>query len=89
METFFKTDDKATKRRIHSIKHKVALKFGSKTWVLKKRNDEGMEASQMKYLKHMLGISKLDRERNQPVSDKLGTQNAIREAERYQRRCLR
>jgi len=30
---------KATKLRVHSIKHRVTLKFGSKAWGLKKRNE--------------------------------------------------
>jgi hypothetical protein len=38
-----------------------ALKFGSETWVLKKREEERLEAAQMKFLRHLLGITKLDK----------------------------
>jgi len=38
------------------------LKFGSEAWVLKKREDKHLEAAQMKFLRHLLGITKLDKE---------------------------
>ena len=49
-----------TKLRIH-ITAKAALKFGSETWVLKKREEQSLEAAQMKFLRHLLGITKLDK----------------------------
>ena len=42
-----------------------ALKFGSEIWVLEKREERRLEAAQMKFLRHLLGITKLDKERNQ------------------------
>ena len=52
---------KETKLRIHNITAKVALKFGSEEWVLKKREEQRLEAAQMKFLRHLLGITKLDK----------------------------
>jgi hypothetical protein len=43
--------------------------------MLKKRDEQRLEAAQMKFLRHLLGITKLDRERNQSVREKLGVQN--------------
>ena len=40
-----------------------ALKFGSEVWVLKKRDKQHLEAAQMKFLRHLLGITKLDKEK--------------------------
>jgi len=34
-----------TKLRIHNITAKAALTFGSKAWVLKKREDQRLEAA--------------------------------------------
>ena len=51
----------ATKSRIHTITAKAALKFGSEAWVLKKREEQRLEAAQMKFLR----ITKLDKEKNQ------------------------
>jgi len=49
------------------ITAKAALKFGSKAWVLKKREEQYLEAAQMKFLRHLLGITKLDKEENQCI----------------------
>jgi hypothetical protein len=38
---------------------KAALKFGSEAWVLKKRQERRLEAAQMKFLRHLLGITEL------------------------------
>jgi len=59
---FGKQMNKETKLRIH-ITAKIALKFGSEAWVLKKREEQRLEAAQMKFLRHLLGITKLDKEK--------------------------
>ena len=46
------------------------LKFGSEAWVLKKREEQSLEAAQMKFLRHLLGITKLDKEKNQCIGKK-------------------
>jgi hypothetical protein len=79
---------KDTKLKIHSITAKVALKFGSESWVLKKRDEQRLEAAQMKFLRHLLGITKSDRERNQAVREKLGAQNRVLEIKQCQREWL-
>jgi predicted metal-dependent hydrolase len=34
-------------------------------WVPKKREEHRLEAAQMEFLRHLLGITKLDKEKNQ------------------------
>jgi hypothetical protein len=63
---------KETKLRIHNITAKAALTFGSEVWVMKKRNKQRLEAAQMKFLRHLLGITKLDKEKIQVLGKKLG-----------------
>ena len=46
--------NKETKLRIHNITAKTALKFGSEAWVLKKREEQRLEAAQMKFLRQLL-----------------------------------
>ena len=65
--------NKETKLRIHNITAKAALKFGSEAWVLKKRGEQRLEAAQMKFLRHLLGITKLDKEKNQCIRQKNGS----------------
>jgi len=64
--------NKETKLRIHNITAKAALKFRSEAWVLKKRQEQRLEAAQMKFLRHLLGITKLDKEKNQCIREKTG-----------------
>jgi len=45
------------KLRIHNITAKSALKLGREAWVLKKREEQRIEAAQMKFLRNLLGIT--------------------------------
>ena len=80
--------NKETKFRIHNITAKAALKFGSEAWVLKKREEQRLEAAQMKFLRHLLGITKLDKEKNQRIREKTGAQNTVKEIKQYQEKWL-
>ena len=62
--------DKETKLRVQNITAKAALKFGSEVWVLKKREEQRLEAARMKFLRHLLGMTKLDKEKNQCIRGK-------------------
>ena len=57
---FGKQMNKETKLRIHNITAKAALKFESEAWVLKKREEQRLEAARMKFFRHLRGITKLD-----------------------------
>jgi len=52
-----------TKLRFHNITPKATLKFGSEVWVLRKREEQRLKAAQMKFLRHLLGITKLDKKK--------------------------
>ena len=80
--------NKETKLRIHNITAKAALKFRSEAWVLKKREEQCLEAAQMKFLRHLLGITKLDKEKNQCIREKTGAENIVREIKQYQEKWL-
>ena len=60
---FGKQINKETKLRTHNITAKAALKFGSEAWVLRKREEQRLEAAQMKFLRDLLGITKLEKKR--------------------------
>jgi len=49
------------------------LKFRSEAWVPKKREEQRLEVAQMKFLRHLLGISNLDKEKNQCIREKNGS----------------
>ena len=67
---------------------KAALKFGTEAWVLKKREEQRLEAAQMKFLRHLLGITKLDKEKNQCIRQKMGVQNTVKEMKQYHKKWL-
>jgi len=86
---FGKQMNKETKFRIHNITAKTALKFGNEAWELKKREEQRLEAAQMKVLRRLLGITKLDKEMNHCIRGNTGTQNIVKEIKRYQKKWLR
>ena len=67
---FGKQMNKETKLRMHNITAKAALKFGREAWVLRKREE------QMKFLRHLLGITKLDKEKNQCIRENGSTEHS-------------
>ena len=42
----------------------------------------------MNFLRHLLGITKLDKEKNQYIKQKTGVQNIVKEIEQYQEKWL-
>ena len=76
--------NKETKSRIYNITTKWALKFGREVWVLKKREERRLEAAQMKFLRHLLEMTKLDKEENKCIREKnRDTQNIVNEIKQY------
>ena len=59
-----------------------------KPGVLKKREEQRLEAAQMKFLRHLLGITKLDKEKNQCIREKTGAENIVKERKQYQEKWL-
>ena len=64
------------------------MKFGSEAWVLKKREEQRLETAQMKILRHLIGITKLDEEKNQCIRQRTGAQNMTKEIKQYQEKWL-
>ena len=62
--------------------------FGSEAWVLKKREEQRLEATQMKFLRHLLRITKLDKEKNQRIRQKTRAENIVKEIKQYQEKWL-
>jgi len=55
---------------------------------LKEREEKSLEAAQMKFLRHLRGITKLDKEKNQNIREKTGVQNIVKEQKQYQEKWL-
>ena len=50
--------------------------------------EQRLEAAQMKFLIHLLGITKLGEEKNQCIRKKTGAQNTVKEIKQYQKKSL-
>jgi hypothetical protein len=55
---------------------------------MKKREEQRLEAAQMKFLRHLFGTTKLDNEKNQGIRGKTGAQDIVKEIKRYQGKWL-
>jgi hypothetical protein len=47
-----------------------------------------LEAAQIKFFRHLLGITKLDKEKNKYIREKTGTENVGKEIKQYQEKWL-
>ena len=57
--------------------------------MLRKREEQRLEAAQMKFLRHLLGITNLDKGKNQCIKEKkTGAQNIVKEIKQYQEKWL-
>ena len=50
--------------------------------------EQRLEAAQMKFLRHLLEITKLDKEKNQCIKEKTGAENIVKEIKQYQEKWL-
>ena len=64
------------------------MKFESEAWALKKREEQRLEVAQMKFLRHLIGITKLGKEKDQCIREKTGAQNIAKEIKQYQKKWL-
>ena len=55
---------------------------------MKKREEQRLEAAKMKFLRHLLGITKLYKEKNQCIRQKTGAQDIVKEIKRYLKKWL-
>jgi len=66
-----KQTNRETKLRIHIFAAKAVLILISEAWLLKKREEQSLEAADLTFLKQLLGITKVDKERINVLGKKL------------------
>jgi hypothetical protein len=74
-----------TKLRIHNITSKAALCYGSEVWIINQRDAQKLEAAQMRFLRPLLGLKRLDRQRNTDVRNRLKVDNILEDTISYQK----
>jgi hypothetical protein len=76
------------KLRLHNITSKASLCYGSEDWILYKRDAQKLEAAQMRFLRPLLGLTILDRQRNPDIRNRLKVNNIVEDIKLYQKKWL-
>jgi hypothetical protein len=74
-----------TKLRLHNITSKASLCYSSETWTINKRDAQKLEAAQMRFLRPLLGLTRLDNQRNLEIRNSLKVDNIVEDIKQYQR----
>jgi hypothetical protein len=77
-----------TKLRIHNIASKAALCYGSEVWIINRRDTQKLEAAQMRFLRPLLGLTRLDRQRNSDIRNTLKVDNILEDIISYQKNWI-
>jgi hypothetical protein len=70
---------------IHNITMIAALKYENETWVLNKIEKQCLVAAQMRFLRPLLGYTKLYHQRNVNIREQLEVQSIAEEIQTYQK----
>jgi hypothetical protein len=76
-----------TKLRLH-ITSKVSLCYGSENWIIDKRDAQKLEAAQIRFLRTLLGLTRLDPQRNPDIHNILEVDNIVEDIKLYQKSWL-
>ena len=73
---------KATKLRVNNAMVVPTLLYGSETWTLQKRHRSKIQAMEMRYLRKVEGVTRLDRVSNEDIRRRLGVEAVLAVADR-------
>jgi hypothetical protein len=74
-----------TKLRLHNITSKAGSCYGNENWITNKKEAQKLEAAQMRFLRPLFGLTKLDRQRNPDIRNRLRVDNAVEDIKLYQK----
>lgn len=66
---------KKTKINIYKSIYRPILTYGCETWIMTDRQKSKIQATEMKYLRRVKGVTRTDRNRNQDIRNELGVQS--------------
>jgi hypothetical protein len=67
----------STKLRHYNITSKAALKCGSEIWVLNKKKCLQLQTAQIKFLRSLLGLTRIDHQRNTKIRRKIKVEHVV------------
>ena len=73
---------KATKLRVINAMVVPTLLYGSETWTLQRRHRSKIQAMEMRYLRRVEGVTRMDRLANEDIRRRLGVEAVLEVADR-------
>jgi hypothetical protein len=77
-----------TKLGQYNITSKASLCRGSENLVINKGDAQKLEAAQMRFLRPLLGLTRLDRQRNPDIRNRVKVDNIVEDIKQYQKKSL-
>ena len=75
-------------KRTYLCRNKITGFWTFDFCVFRKREKQRLEAAQMKFLRHLLGITKLEKEKNHCIREKTRVENIVKEIKQYHEKWL-
>ena len=76
---------KATKMRVYNVMVIPTMLYGSETWTVMKRHESRLGATEMAYLRRVVGVTRSDRVRNADVRETVNQEGVMEKVRRKQR----
>ncbi|XP_023310553.1 uncharacterized protein LOC111691870 [Anoplophora glabripennis] len=73
-----------TKMNVYQAVYKPILTYGCETWILTRQHKSKIQATEMKYLRRVRGVTKMDRMRSEQIRKDLGVQSVLEFIEQRQ-----
>jgi hypothetical protein len=70
---------------LQNITSKASLCYGSENWIINKWDAQKLGAAQMRFLRPLLGLTRLDRQRIPDIRNSLNVDNIVEDSKQYQR----
>ena len=79
---------KTTKVRVYNTIVKPTLLYGSETWTLQKRHMKKLQAVEMRYLRKVEGVTRMDRVRSDDIRMRLRQEDVVDTVQRKKKQWL-
>ena len=80
---------KTTKLRVYNAIVKPTLLYGSETWTLQKRHMKKLQAVEMRYLRKVEGVTRMDKVRSDDIRMRLRQEDVVATVYRKKKQWLR
>ena len=68
------------KMKVYETVIRPVMLYGAETWVLRRKEERMLKSTEMKMLRRIKGVTKLDRQRNEDILEELGVTDILTKA---------